>query len=60
MLFEECKYDVKEKKMSMYITYNISSDSLEINLMKKIPMKKILMKKKIKNFSYGKVNFQSI
>ena len=60
MFFEECKCDVKEKKMSMYITCNISSDSDEKNLMKKILMKKILMENKIKNFSYGKVNFQSI
>ena len=38
VFLEECKYVVKEKKMSEYITDNI-------DIMKKILMKKILMKK---------------
>ena len=43
---EECKYVVKEKKMSTYIIDNvkISSDSNEENSDKKIVTKKILMK----------------
>ena len=47
VFLEECKYVIKEKKIPKYIIDNIeiSSDSNEEILMKKIQMKKMLMKK---------------
>ena len=56
---EECKYVIKEKKMSKFIIddIEISSDSGEEILLKKILMKKILKKILIKKILMRKIKY---